>query len=216
MPLLKVREPFDHPDWVFELKHDGFRALAIIQGHHCRLISRRGHVFKQWPQLDRELAHTVNADRAVLDGEVVCLRPDGSSDFNALLFRRDWPVFYAFDVLQLDDQDLRGKPLRTRKRFLRRLVPHGDHWRLRYLDHVRERGQDLYTAACARDTEGIVAKWADGPYHVDGARTSWVKIKNPTYTQAEGRHEFFEERPESRPRWKPPAYRMDPGAAAAW
>lgn len=67
-----------------------------------------------------------------------------------------------------------------------------------------------------RDTEGIVAKWAGGPYHTDGAKTSWVKIKNPTYTQAEGRHEFFENRAESRPRWKPAAYRMDPRAAAAW
>src|SRR5688572_25949493 len=79
------------------LKHDGFRALAIVDGHQCRLVPPRGHVFKQWPQLARELAHTVKAGHAVLDGEVVCLRPDGSSDFTALLFRRDPPYFYGFD-----------------------------------------------------------------------------------------------------------------------
>ena len=216
MPLLRVGQPFDHPDWIFELKHDGFRAFAIIDGHHCRLVSRRGHVFKQWPYLERELAHTVKARHAVLDGEVLCLRPDGSSDFTALMFRREWPVFYAFDLLELDGHDLRGEPLRSRKRSLRRLVPRGRDWRLRYLDHVQGRGRDLFAAACARDTEGIVAKWAGGPYHTDGAKTSWVKIKNPAYTQAEGRHEFFEDRAESRPRWKPAAYRMDPAAAAAW
>ena len=217
MPLIRVREPFDHPDWLFELKHDGFRALAIVDGHQCRLVSRNGYVFKQWPQLQRELAHTVRADHAVLDGEVVCLRPDGSSDFKALMFRRDWPFFYAFDLLALDDRDLRCEPLRVRKRVLRGLVPPpGTESSLRYLDHVRGRGKDLYAAACARDTEGIVAKWAGGPYHTDGTKTSWVKIKNPRYSQAEGRHEFFEERAETRPRWKPIAYRMDPGAAKAW
>jgi ATP-dependent DNA ligase len=95
MPLIRVKQPFDHPDWLFELKHDGFRALAIIEGHGCSLVSRRGYVFKQWPQLVEELAHTVRARHAVLDGEVVVLRRDGSSDFNSLLFRREWPYYYA-------------------------------------------------------------------------------------------------------------------------
>jgi len=134
MPLIRVRDPFDHPDWLFELKHDGFRALAIVDRHHCRLVSRRGRVFKRWPQLERELAHTVQAKSAVLDGEVVCLRPDGSSDFNALMFRRDWPYFIAFDLLILDGRDLRGEPLRARKHILRRLVPRGPHEALRYLE----------------------------------------------------------------------------------
>ena len=216
MPLLRVLQPFDHPDWLFELKHDGFRALAILERHRCRLVSRSGYVFKQWPQLAEELAHTVRADRAVLDGEVVCLRPDGVSDFYSLLLRRDSPYFFAFDLLSVGDRDLRGEPLRVRKRELRRLVPRDGRSRLRYLDHVRGDGRALYDAACARDTEGVVAKWAGGPYHTDGTKTSWVKIKNPDYTQAVGRHEFFENRPETRPRWKPVAYRMDPRAARAW
>ena len=89
MPLLRVPAAFDASDWIFELKHDGFRAFAIVSGHRCTLVSRRGHVFKQWPQLAEELAHTVKADHAVLDGEIVCLRRDGTSDFHSLLFRRD-------------------------------------------------------------------------------------------------------------------------------
>jgi bifunctional non-homologous end joining protein LigD len=215
MPLLRVKEPFDHPDWLFELKHDGFRALAIVEGHHCQLVSRRGHVFRQWPQLAEELAHTVKANRAVLDGELVCLRPDGVSDFYSLLYRREWPVFVAFDLLQLDGADLRGESLLERKRRLRALVPR-ERSRLRYLDHVRNRGRDLFAAACAWDTEGIVAKWGAGPYRTDGALTSWVKVRNPNYSQMAGRHEAFLTRGDGKPRRTAPPYRMDPAAARAW
>ena len=77
MPLLRLPEPFDHPDWLFEVKHDGFRALAHIDGHHCDLVSRNGHTFKHWPQLCEELAHAVKAHDAVIDGEIVCLDARG-------------------------------------------------------------------------------------------------------------------------------------------
>ena len=76
MPFVRIAEAFDHPDWLFELKLDGFRALAAIEGHHCKLISRRGHVFKHWPYLETELAHAVRCESAILDGEVVCLDED--------------------------------------------------------------------------------------------------------------------------------------------
>jgi bifunctional non-homologous end joining protein LigD len=67
MPLLRVGEPFDHPDWIFELKHDGFRALAFVDGHHCTLVSRRNHEYKQFPMLQTELAHAA-LDLAVDQG----------------------------------------------------------------------------------------------------------------------------------------------------
>jgi len=100
--LLRFPKPFDDQNFIYEVKYDGFRALAYIDGHHCRLISRRGHVFKSWPNLCTELAHSVGCMDAVLDGEIGCLGPDGRSRFNRLLFRRDWPHFMAFDVLWLD------------------------------------------------------------------------------------------------------------------
>ena len=81
MPLLRVPEPFDHPDWLFEVKHDGFRALAHIDGHSCDLVSRNGHTFKHWPQLCEELAHAIRAHDAVIDGEIVCLDARGRSNF---------------------------------------------------------------------------------------------------------------------------------------
>jgi len=61
MPLVPISVAFDHPDWVFELKHDGFRALAHVEGHRCTLVSRRGHVHKQFPMLAEELADAVRA-----------------------------------------------------------------------------------------------------------------------------------------------------------
>jgi bifunctional non-homologous end joining protein LigD len=78
--LVRFREPFDHPDWVFEVKDDGFRALAHITGHHCELRSRNGHVFKHWPQLWEELAHATKAHNAIIDGEIVCLDRQGCSN----------------------------------------------------------------------------------------------------------------------------------------
>ena len=123
MPLLRLPKPFDHPDWLFEVKHDGFRALAHIDGHHCDLVSRNGHTFKHWPQLCEELAHAVKAHDAVMDGEIVCLDARGRSNFKSLLFRREWPYFYAFDLLAVDGEDLREWPLVERKRRLRRTDP---------------------------------------------------------------------------------------------
>jgi bifunctional non-homologous end joining protein LigD len=102
---------------------DGFRALAHVRGHYCELVSRNGHTFKQWPQLAEEIAHAVRTHSCVLDGEICCLEPDGSTNFRKLLFRREWPHFYAFDVLSIDGEDLTGLPLIDRKRRLLRIMP---------------------------------------------------------------------------------------------
>jgi bifunctional non-homologous end joining protein LigD len=193
MPLVRLPEPFDHPDWLFEVKYDGFRALAHITGHQCELRSRNGHTFKQGSQLCEELAHAVKAHDAVIDGEIVCLDRRGRSNFKNLLFRRDWPYFYAFDLLAVDGEDLRGWPLIERKRRLRRLIPLVPT-RLLYVDHIKARGTDFFEVACAHDLEGIVAKAANGRYHCDGTSTSWIKIKNPAYTQMTARDELFQAR----------------------
>jgi|RhiMetdeSRZDD1v2_1073273.scaffolds.fasta_scaffold15623_2 bifunctional non-homologous end joining protein LigD len=110
MRLLRIPEPFDHPEFVFEPKIDGFRALADVRGHHCELVSRNGHVFKSWPYLAREIAHAVRAQHAILDGEICCLDGGGRSDFYKLLFRRD-SRYYAFDVLSVNGEDVRAFPL---------------------------------------------------------------------------------------------------------
>ena len=100
-----------HPDFLYEVKFDGFRALAHVNGHHCQLVSRTGYVYKSWPYLAEEIAHAVRARSAILDGEIVCLGSDGRSRFYDLLFRREWPYFLAFDALAIDGDDLRALPL---------------------------------------------------------------------------------------------------------
>jgi bifunctional non-homologous end joining protein LigD len=210
-PLVRVAEPFDHPDWLFELKYDGFRGLAYVENGSCTLVSRRGHVFKQFQPLCVEVARSVRK-RAVIDGEIVCLRPDGSCDFNSMLFRRGTPFFHAFDLLSTSGRDLCKKPLYERKERLRDLLGSPrEGSRLRYVDHVEGRGRRLYEAVCKADAEGVVAKWRLGTYQTDGVTTSWLKVKNPTYTQEVGRRELFEDRWEGhRPRERRPEYRLDP------
>jgi bifunctional non-homologous end joining protein LigD len=85
MPLASLREPFDDPDWLFEPKWDGFRALAYVNGHQCELVSRRGHLYKAWPYLGTELAHALRCRQAVIDGEICCLEPDGRPHFYKLM-----------------------------------------------------------------------------------------------------------------------------------
>jgi len=127
----------------------------------------------------------------------VCLDRDGRSNFYNLLFRRDWPYFFAFDLLSVDGEDLRARPLIERKRRLRRIMSRVES-RLLYVDHVEGRGVDLFREACRRDLEGIVAKWSHGPYHADGVQTSWLNIKNPEYSKMAGRRELFERRRDRR------------------
>jgi bifunctional non-homologous end joining protein LigD len=87
MPLARRPAPFDHPEWVFELKYDGFRSLAVIQNGRCQLISRNGHPFNSFTEL------TAPGGRTVIDGEIVCLDKRGRPQFNDLLFHRGEPSF---------------------------------------------------------------------------------------------------------------------------
>ena len=161
-----------------------------------QLVSRNGHVFKSWPQLAVEIADVVRSKSVVLDGEICCLGSDGST---ICCSAASSLYFYAFDVLAIDGEDLTGLTLLKRKRRLRSIMP-TIACRLLHLDWVVERGTDLYRLACEQDLEGIVAKWAHGTYQCDGRTTSWIKIKNPAYSQAEGRPELFEARRERRHR----------------
>jgi bifunctional non-homologous end joining protein LigD len=97
MRLQRVARPFDNPDYIFELKHDGFRAIAYIEDHKCKLVSRNQNHFN-FLFLSIALGK-LPVDNAILDGEVVCLDVDGISQFNHLISRKHEPLFYAFDLL---------------------------------------------------------------------------------------------------------------------
>jgi bifunctional non-homologous end joining protein LigD len=165
--------------------------LAYVEDGTARLVSRNGNTFKTFPGLTAAIGPATACRNAVLDGEIVHLAKDGTPDFFALMRRRTPQHFCAFDLLWLDGRDVRGLPLTERKRLLRRIVPR-DLSPVLYVDHVEGRGVDLFQAVCEADMEGIVAKRASGLYTPD--ETSWVKIKNRSYSQMEGRWEWFEER----------------------
>ena len=113
-PLHTRKAPFDHPDWIFELKYDGFRALACIENRRCRFISRNGRQFSSFSDLERAI-ETAIAGKTILDGELVCVDDEGRSQFEDLLFRRGNPCFFAFDLLMREGQDFRSAALMDRK-----------------------------------------------------------------------------------------------------
>jgi bifunctional non-homologous end joining protein LigD len=84
MPLGRSLRPFSHPDWFFEIKWDGFRSLAYVEGGHCRLISRNGNEFNSFPGLNDEIPGNLRLHSAILDGEIVCLDGDGKPQFRDL------------------------------------------------------------------------------------------------------------------------------------
>jgi bifunctional non-homologous end joining protein LigD len=212
MPLGRIREPFSHTDWLFEIKWDGFRALLFSDKDGVRLVSRNGNTFQSFPGLCEGLARDLQGRRCVLDGEIVCLDRYGKSQFNNLLFRRAEPLFYAFDLLWdehawSDDEqerrrfhngeDVRYLPLCDRKLRLRAVVPKQGE-RLLYCDQVEADGERLFQLACEHDLEGIVAKNKQAPY-LPNAETTWFKIRNRGYSQWVGREELFERERERNP-----------------
>jgi bifunctional non-homologous end joining protein LigD len=189
MRLRLVKEPFDNPDYIFELKHDGFRALAYIDARECHLVSRNLKSLR-FESLRTALGK-LPVRNAIIDAEIICLDGKGVSQFNWLLSgrRANQAVLYVFDLLWINDVDLRRTPLVKRKARLCELVRKSRCPRLLYAQHVEGGGRELFNEICRCDLEGIVAKRKMGMYRED--RPGWLKIKNRTYSQAEGRHELL-------------------------
>jgi bifunctional non-homologous end joining protein LigD len=182
-----VKEPFDRKGWIFEIKWDGFRAIAEVDGAGgVRLYSRRQNSFnKRFPAIAHELEGLTRS--AVLDGEIVALDEKGHPRFEWLVNRGSQHgtlVYYVFDLLFLDGEDLRQLPLLERKRRLKVLLKAMQ--RVIYLDHVEERGLHVFAYALVVGLEGIVAKDAKSPY-IEGPQLTryWLKIKNPSFERKE-------------------------------
>lgn len=167
--------------WLHEIKFDGYRLQARIDGGRVTLLTRSG---LDWTGRFGEALPAALAalplDRALIDGEVVVESGNGASDFSALQAdlsegRQDRFLFYAFDLLHLDGQDLRPLPLTTRKDRLESLLTEaGDP--LRYSAHFADDGDMVLRHACRLSLEGIVSKQADGPYRA-GRDKAWIKSK---------------------------------------
>ena len=190
MTLVQQPQPFDDWDWVFELKHDGFRALAVIEHGQCRFFSRKKHKLSGYQDLRAALVKEVHASAAILDGELAVTDHMGRTVFADLMQRRNLARYFAFDLLWLNGEDLRHLPLLRRKEKLKRILPSRSPHIL-YVDHSRGNGTAFYRLACQLDLEGIVAKRADSLYEDNPNLGNWIKIKNSAYTQKEGRGDLF-------------------------
>jgi bifunctional non-homologous end joining protein LigD len=115
MLLGRRAEAFSHPDWLFELKYDGFRALALVDDGVCRLVSRNGNAFKSFESLRVSPTRDLRTQSAVLGGEIVCLDRRGRPNFADLFYRHRDPVLIAFDLLHSDRRDMRKLPMELRR-----------------------------------------------------------------------------------------------------
>ena len=181
-------ESFSHPDWLFEPKLDGFRALAFLQRGEVTLRSRTGNdLTGLYPEVVSELGAQPE-EELVLDGELVALNERGLPDFGLLqqtiavpeikIDRRDDPAvvtYYAFDLLHVNGVDLRRVPLFERKALLARVLLPGD--RVHLVEHVEGDGESFFRAALQLGLEGMVAKRHDGIYEPGVRSRSWLKIK---------------------------------------
>jgi len=189
-PMLaeSVENPFDDKDWLFEIKWDGYRAIAFVEDGKVRLVSRnQNELTGRYPEL-KDLPESINAKTAILDGEVVAIDTDGRPSFSLMQQRTgfrpgghraapkaDVPVlYYAFDLLYLDGYDWRRMRLEERKAKLATIVRAGDS--LRYSDHFEAQGKALFEIARDKKLEGILAKKRNSCYEERRSR-EWLKIK---------------------------------------
>ena len=172
--------------WLHEIKMDGFRLIARRDAGGVRLITRNGH---DWTDRYPTIAGSVGRLRCrscVIDGEVVIVDEHGRAVFERL---QNGPrikpeaVLFAFDLIELDGQDLRREPLLTRKKTLLSLVK-GAPAGIRYNEHLEGEGDVIFRHACKLGCEGIVSKRADSPYR-SGRSRDWIKTKSPAAIEAQ-------------------------------
>jgi len=210
-PMLatSVEKPFDNLEWLFEIKWDGYRAVSFLRDGKVRLVSRnQNDLTGEFPELN-ELANSIKAENAVLDGEIVVLDEQGRASFSLMQqrtgIRKDGRrtgarrelrvVYYIFDLIYLDGYDLRRVALEQRKQVLAEIVTASDL--VRYSDHFPQ-GMALFEVAQKKGLEGILAKKRASHYEERRSR-EWLKIKVTQtvdcvvggYTDPEGSRQYF-------------------------
>ncbi|NLS20094.1 ATP-dependent DNA ligase [Rhizobium sp. P40RR-XXII] len=184
LALLRPTVPVG-PDWLYEVKWDGYRLAVHIEPEGVRIVTRGGHDWTHRFPAIAEAARKLGTTRAILDGEAVVLNGQGRSDFGALqrsLGGRGGKristeaILFAFDLLYLDGHDFTRTELSVRRHFLEDFVPAGGESAIRLSEELALDGETLLDHACQVGLEGIIAKHRDAPYR--GGRTGdWLKIK---------------------------------------
>src|SRR5947209_4955872 len=168
------------PDWVHEIKHDGYRMIVRKTVDRVRLFTRRGYDWTDRFLLIREAVAGLRSSALVLDGEAVCCATDGTANFDLLHSQahNDRVFLYAFDLLELGGVDLRIESLEERRGRLQVLLRNVDHPGVQYNEHIEGGGATVLEHACKLGFEGIVSKHRKHAYR-SGPSKSWVKVKNP-------------------------------------
>ena len=164
--------------WLHEIKHDGFRIIARKDGERVRLYSRPGNDFtRRFPLIVETLAR-LRSRSCIIDGEAVVCGDNGVASFDRIRYRRyDGDAFlYAFDLIELNGDDLRRDPLEVRKATLRSMLAKAGLG-LRFNEHMEGDGPTVFAHACKLGLEGIVSKRKNSPYR-SGRSPDWLKMKN--------------------------------------
>jgi bifunctional non-homologous end joining protein LigD len=178
-----AKQPPSGDGWVHELKHDGYRLQVHVRDGRVRLYTMNAADWTgRYPQVVKEAARIKGS--AIIDAEVVCLDPGGVTDFEALHSRvmDHVAVACAFDLMMLNGDDLRRKPLGERKALLRSLLRRTKGG-IQYVEHTEGHGAEMFAEVCDLGLEGIVSKRIDSPYR-SGPSKSWIKVKNPNAAAA--------------------------------
>lgn len=185
-PMLSTlaKEPFDKDGWIFEIKWDGYRAIAELEGDEVTIYSRKKQSFNQRfsPLVDELRNFPI---QAIFDGEIVVLDKKGKPQFQ--LLQNYSPskgnlVYYVFDLLYFNGHDLTGLPLLKRKSILEKILPASE--KIRYSKHIENRGKFLFEQAKSTGLEGIIAKNSFSVYHYGQRSQEWLKIKSQNRQEA--------------------------------
>ncbi|MGC1354360.1 MAG: DNA ligase [Xanthobacteraceae bacterium] len=174
-----AEKPPSGPEWIHEIKHDGFRLMSYRDASGVRLITRNGRDFSdRFPSI-RLAAAALTVQSCIIDGEVIACDDNGFAIFELIRTHRTvaWAVHCAFDLLELNGEDLRQQPIEVRKQILAKLL-HGCHRNIVFNLHFDGDGAIIYKHACGLGCEGIVSKRLGSPYQA-GRSAYWLKIKNP-------------------------------------
>lgn len=200
MKATLVDKPFDEAGWIYEIKWDGYRAISYLKKSKADIYSRNNLLFTQFHAIEEALAEL--GFNAILDGEIVALKEDGSADFGAL---QNWKNtqratlhYYLFDILWLEGYSLLSLTLSQRRQVLEAILPK-EHSTIKLSQAYLTSGIDFFDAAKRMKLEGIIAKRADSYYSSDSRSREWLKIKAKRrqevviggYTRNEGTEKNF-------------------------
>ena len=174
-----AKAPPTGPDWIHEIKHDGFRVLARRDGKKVRLISRKGKDLTYRFPLVVQAVAAFPVHSCIIDGEAIISDDTGLAVFGLIRSYRNGrrATLCAFDLIEIDGKDLRWRPIEDRKAALKKLL-HRSHPGIAFNKHFDVEGTVVFHHACKLGCEGIVSKRLGSPYRF-GRSNDWIKVKNP-------------------------------------